>query len=185
MRPFLLIPALLAPAPALAATGPFFSLANTDFIVLLAFLLFLGVLVYYRVPQILTGLLDKRATGIRSELEEARSIREEAQTLLASYERRHAEVQEQADRIVAHAREESVAAADQAKADLKETIARRVRAAEDQIASAEAAAVQAVRDRAIQVAVATAAEVLAEQMNPERANALVDRSIETVSAKLH
>ena len=52
--------ALIA-SPALAASGPFFSLRNTDFIVTLAILLFIGILVYYRVPQIVSGLLDKRA----------------------------------------------------------------------------------------------------------------------------
>ena len=82
--------ALIA-SPALAASGPFFSLRNTDFIVLLAFLVFIGVLVYYRVPQIVGGLLDKRAEGIRNDLAEARRLREEAQEIYASYERRQRE----------------------------------------------------------------------------------------------
>ena len=68
----------LAASPALAATGPFFSLRNTDFIVLLAFLLFLGILVYFKVPSLLVGMLDKRSEGIKTELEEARALREEA-----------------------------------------------------------------------------------------------------------
>ena len=55
-------------------------------------------------------MLDKRADGIKSELDEARALREEAQTLLASYERKQKEVQEQADRIVAAAKEEATEA---------------------------------------------------------------------------
>ena len=95
--------AMVAASPALAATGPFFSLGNTDFVVLLGFILFIAVLVYFKVPGLLAGMLDKRAEGIRDELDEARSLREEAQALLASYERKSRDVQEQADRIVAHA----------------------------------------------------------------------------------
>jgi len=66
MRKLLSLSALgtLLASPALAASGPFFSLRNTDFVVLLGFLLFLGVLVYFKVPQMLTGQLDKRAAGI-------------------------------------------------------------------------------------------------------------------------
>ncbi|CAG0911668.1 unnamed protein product, partial [Cyprideis torosa] len=101
-------------APAMAASGPFFSLKNTDFVVLVGFLLFLGVLIYYKVPGLLGGVLDKRAQEIRSELDEARALREEAQALLASYERKAHEVQDQADRIVAHAKQESELAAEQA-----------------------------------------------------------------------
>ena len=96
MRNLATLLALTAATPAFAASGPFFSLGNTDFVVLLAFLLFIGVLVYFKVPGLLAGMLDKRAEGIQSELDEARALREEAQTILASYERKQKDVQEQA-----------------------------------------------------------------------------------------
>ncbi len=172
-------------SPALAAGGPFFSLHNTDFVVLLAFLLFLGVLIYYKVPGLLGGMLDKRAEGIRSELDEARALREEAQTILASYERKQQEVHEQSERIIATAREEATVAAEKAKEDLKHSIARRLAAAEDQIASAEAGAVKEVRDQAIVIAVAAAKEVIAKQMTAAEGNKLIDDAIAQVDTKLH
>lgn len=172
-------------SPALAAGGPFFSLHNTNFVVLLAFLLFIGVLVYLKVPGLLGGMLDKRAEGIKSELDEARALREEAQTILASYERKQKEVQEQADRIVAAAQSDAKIAADKAKADLKTSIARRLAAAEDQIASAEASAVKEVRDQAISIAVAATREVIAKQMTAAEGNKLIDDAIAQVDTKLH
>lgn len=183
----LLLPAILglAAAPAHAATGPFFSLGNTDFVVLIAFLLFLAVLVYFKVPGLLAGLLDKRADDIRSELDEARKLREEAQALLASYERKSREVQDQADRIVAHAKQEAELAAEQAREDIKASIERRLHAAEAQIASAEAAAIRDVRDRAAALAIAAARDVVAEQMSAQDAGKLIDDSIAEVGAKLH
>jgi F-type H+-transporting ATPase subunit b len=172
-------------SPALAASGPFFSLSNTNFVVLIAFVLFIGVLFYFKVPTLLGGMLDKRADGIKSELDEARALREEAQTLLASYERKHKEVQAQADRIVATAREEASLAADKAREDLQKSITRRLAAAEDQIASAEAAAIRDVRDQAIVIAVAAAKEVIANQMTAANANKLIDDAIADVQSKLH
>ena len=79
----------------------------------------------------LGGMLDQRAVGIQSEIDEARALREEAQTLLASYERKQKDVQAQADRIVAAAKDEANAAAAQAREDLAESIERRLAAAED------------------------------------------------------
>ena len=175
----------LLATPALAATGPFFSLRNTDFVVLLGFLVFLGVVVYFRVPQRLAGMLDDRSAGIRRDLDEAKSIREEAQALLASYERRTREAKDQADDIVRAARADAQAAADQARADLETSVERRLASAEDQIASARNAAVREVRDRAIAVATAAAAEVLGKQLSAAEADAMIDRSIDTVRAKLH
>lgn len=175
----------LAGSPALAASGPFFSLRNTDFVVLVAFLIFVGFLVYMGVPKLLTGMLDKRAATIKAELDEARALREEAKSVLASYERKQKEVAEQTDRIISTAKEEAMAAAKQAKADLKTAIARRLAAAEDQIASAEAAAIKQVRERAVAVAVAAAGDVLARQMTAESAAASIDAAIAQVDAKLH
>ena len=176
----------LAASPALAAGDkPFFSLANTDFVVLIGFLVFVGIVVYFKVPGLVGGMLDKRADGIKAELDEAKALREEAQSLLASYERKQKEVQEQADRIVAAAKEEATNAATAAKDDIAKSITRRLAAAEDQIASAEASAIKDVRDQAIAVAVGAAKDVIAAQMDATSAGAMIDTSIATVGEKLH
>jgi len=171
--------------PALAATGPFFSLSNTNFIVLISFLLFIAVLLKFGVPGRLTAMLDARAVQIKADLDEARALREEAKAILASYERKRKDVQEQADRIVVSAKEEAQNAAIEAKADLKAAIARRLAAAEDRIASAEAGAVRAVREQAVAVAIAAAGDVLAKQMSADAASASIDAAIKTVDAKMH
>lgn len=176
---------LIAATPAAAATGPFFSLHNTNFIVLIAFLIFVGILLYAGVPGKLAGLLDRRAATIHAELEEARSLREEAQSILASYERKSREVQDQASRIVADARTEAQAAAEQAKVDLAATLARRLVAAEDQIASAEASAVREVRDQAVAIAVAAARDVIGKSMTAAEGDRLIDTSINEIERRLH
>ncbi len=179
------IAALMAGSPAFAASGPFFSLGNTDFVVLLAFLLFIAVLFYFNVPTLLGGMLDKRADGIKTELEEARKLREDAQTLLASYERKQKDVQEQANRIVAAAKEEAAAAGVKAREDLAKSVERRMAAAAEQIESAQAAAIKEVRDQAALIAVAAARDVLAKQMTAAEGNKLIDAGIAEVDAKLH
>ena len=180
----------LAPVAALAADdkphGLFNpSLANTDFIVAIGFVLFIGVLFYFNVPSMLMGLLDNRAEKIKSDLAEARALRDEAQSILANYERKQREVSEQAERIVAAAREDASAAAEEAKAELQRSIERRLKAAEDQIANAEAQAVRQVRDRAVEVAVAAAGELLSQQTTAAQANKLIDSAIEEAGQRLN
>jgi F-type H+-transporting ATPase subunit b len=181
----MLLVALSAASPAWAAEGAFFSLSNTDFVVLIAFLLFIGVLVYYKVPGLVGRKLDERAEGIKSDLDEARAIREEAQSLLTSFERKQKDVQAQADRIVSQARDEANEAAKEAKEDIGKSVERRMKAAEDQLASAEARAVRDIRDQAVSVAVAAARDVIAKQMTTEDRNASIDAAIDEVETKLH
>ncbi len=175
----------LAASPALAASGPFFSLRNTDFVVTLAFLLFCGVLAYYKVPALLGGLLDKRAAGIKAELDEARALRDEAAEILASYERKSREVQALADQIVVAAKRDAETAAAQAKVDLDISIQRRITAAEEQIAQAEASALRDVKDRAVALAVSVAGEILASQSAAADKSAQIDAAIAEVEARFH
>ncbi|MEI4484967.1 F0F1 ATP synthase subunit B [Frigidibacter sp. MR17.14] len=184
MRKLALLLALTA-SPAMAASGPFFSLHNTDFIVTIAFLVFVGILLYFKVPSMIGKLLDKRAETIKAELDEARALREEAQTVLASYERKQKEMLAQSELIVASAKKEAQAAAEKAKEDLRQSIERRLAAAEGQIASAEKAAVAEVKNRAVAVAVAAASEVIAAKLGGADKAALIDRSIGEVEVKLH
>jgi F-type H+-transporting ATPase subunit b len=180
----------VAATPAFAASknpfsADFWSLSNTDMIVLIAFIIFIGVLVKFGVPSMLTGMLDKRAEGIKSDLDEVKALREEAQTLLASYERKQREVQEQADRIVANAKDEATRAATQAESDIEASVTRRLAAAEDQIDSAKTAAIREVRNQAVTVATTAAQIVIAKQTTAADANKLIDDAIAEVGAKLH
>ena len=80
-------------------------------------------------------MLDKRSDGIRTEIDEARSLRDEAQSLLASYERKQKEAMEQAERILETAKADAASATEQAKLDLKESVSRRMAAAEERISN--------------------------------------------------
>lgn len=160
-------------------------LNNTNIVVGIGFVLFVGVLLYFNVPGMITAKLDERAVKIRRDLDEARALRDEAQTLLAGFERKQKEVQGQADDIVAAARIESERAAVQAKNDIRRSMERRLATATEQIAAAEKAAIRQIKDRAVTVAVAAAADVIARNMQAQDADALIDASIAEVGAKLH
>ncbi len=160
-------------------------LNNTEIVVGIGFLIFIGILVYYRVPQMLGRKLDERAVRIKAELDEARALRDEAQTLLAGYERRQKEVTDQAKDIVVAARAEAERAAELAKEDIRRSVARRVQTATEQIAAAEQAAVRQIKDTAVSVAVAAAGDVLRDRIKAAEANRLIDAAISEVGEKLH
>ena len=171
--------------PAFAATGPFFSLNNTDFVVSIAFILFIGVLLYLRVPTLVMTMLDKRADDIRAELDTVRALREEAQGILADYERKQKEAQIKAENIITTAQEEAKHAAQKAEQDLKISIARRLKAADEQIDSARAAAIKELRDHAALIATQVAGDIIKKDLSPAQSNVLVQNAIKELADKLH
>ena len=150
-----------------------------------AFVLFVGILVYLKVPGMLTGALDERAKKISDDLDQARELREEAQVLLATYQRKQRDALKEAEEIIAHAKEEAMREAEQAEKKLEEAVARRQQAALNKIALAEAQAENEVRDTAIEIAIAAATAVVAQQVRGDRADALVDTAIQDLRRHLN
>lgn len=160
-------------------------LSEPDFWVGVSFLLFLALLVYLKVPAMVARSLDDRAAGIQAELDEARRLREEAQALLAEYERKKMEAQVDAQKIVAQAKHEAEAYAKEARLKMQEQIARRTKQAEQKIAQAEATAIKDVRSKASDIAIEAAAALIGTEIRGAKAAGLIDESISAVGKQLN
>jgi F-type H+-transporting ATPase subunit b len=150
----------------------------------IALFLFIGVIVYLKVPGMITKALDNRIKQIEGELAEAERLRLEAKFLLEEYESKRLAAAKEAEDIVTAAREEAFRMTADAKTALEALIARRTKAVEDKIAQAESQAIAEVRSRSADVAVEAARVLLTRQM-AAKGDALVDQAIKDVGAKLN
>ncbi len=153
--------------------------------VLVAFLLFVALMIYMKVPGLVARMLDERAAKIAADLAEARKLREEAQALLASYQAKRTEAEKDAASIVAQAKADAAEYAEEARRKLAETLDRRRKQAEQKIAQAEAAAVKEVRAVATDVAIAAATNLVAEAAKGAKGAALIEDSIKAVKSRLN
>lgn len=143
----------------------------------IAMAILLLVLVVKKVPGAIAGGLDKQIAGIRARLEEAKTLRAEAEQLRDEYARKLANIEAQNAAMVAHAEEEAKAVIAKAEADATDLVARRTKMAEDKIAAAERAAVNEVRAKAADAAAKAAEALLAAKHDAGADKALVDRTI--------
>ncbi|MET3589330.1 F-type H+-transporting ATPase subunit b [Bartonella silvatica] len=139
--------------------------------------LFLALLVYFKVPQMAVRYLDARAKRIKDELDEALRLREEAQEILAEYQRKHAEAEKDAQEIVAAAKHEVSAIMAQACEKAEEYVKNRNKLAEQKIAQAEADAVRMVSSAAIDLAVSTARTLITKELDSDKADELIKASL--------
>ena len=158
---------------------------EAEFWVAVAFVIFVGILVYVGVPRMLIGALDARAKRVQAELDEARRLKEEAQKLLAEYKSKQRQADEEAAAIIAGAKAEAERIAAESKTKMEEFVARRTKLAETKIAQAEAQAVADVRAAAAEAAAAAAEKILTESVKGKVADDLITRGIGDVKAKLN
>ena len=155
------------------------------FWVLVSFLIFAALVIYYKVPALVGGMLDQRADAIRKELDEARKLREDAQALLADYQRKAKEAEGEAKSIIDQAKREAEAMAAETKKTLGESIERRGKLAEEKIARAEAQALSEVRSTAVETALAAAEKLLKTRVTGSTSDNLIDQSIKDLRGKLN
>lgn len=159
--------------------------SNPLFWILVAFLAFLALILYFRVPAALGKMLDDRADAIRKELDEARKLREDAQALLADYQRKAREAETEARTIIDQAKREAEALAVEARKALAESVERRSKLAEEKIARAETQALSEVRATAVETAVSAAHELLKTRAGGSVGDALISQSINDLRGKLN
>jgi F-type H+-transporting ATPase subunit b len=160
-------------------------LEDPTFWALVGLILFLALIVYMKVPGKLTAALDNRAETIRTELEQARRLREEAQALLAEYQRKAREAEAEVEEIIDQARREADAFGAEAKKRVEDYVVSRTKMAEGKIAQAEAQAIREVRSLSADVAIGAAQRILSARARGAAAEGLIKQAIDDVKAKLH
>ena len=158
---------------------------EAEFWVAVAFVIFVGILIYVGVPKMLTAALDERGKRVQAELDEARRLKEEAQKLLAEYQQKQRQAETEAAAIIEGARSEAERIAAEARVKMEEFVARRKKMAETKIAQAEAQAVAEVRAAAADAAVTAAEKILSQSVKGKVADDLIARGISDVKAKLN
>jgi F-type H+-transporting ATPase subunit b len=158
---------------------------DAEFWVAVAFALFLGVLVYFGVHEMMVKFVDQRRDRIKAELDEALRLKQEAQELLAQYQRKQREAEQEAAAILAGASAEAERMVAEAKSKMEEFIARRSKMAETKIAQAEAQALADVRAAAAEAAVGAAEKILAQTVKGDVADRLIVKGIDDVKTKLN
>ncbi len=158
---------------------------DPTFWVATAFVAFLALLAYLKVPGMVGGALDSRAAKIKADLEEAETLCADAQDLLATYQKKQRDTAKESEAIVAHAAEEASRILEQGITLLEASLARREKLALERIAQAELAAIDEVRNRTVEIAMDATRQIMGSVAAAGKADGMIDDAIAELPAKLH
>lgn len=142
-------------------------------------------LLYRPISRILVTGLDGRSKRIQDELDRALQLREEAQTVLSSYQRKQQEALNEAGEIVAQAKATASYMLEKAQADLEEALNRRVEVAMQKIAQHEMAVLQELKTNTMSLALKAVRQVAAEDTGKDAMDESIRQSVEAVKVKFH
>ena len=154
------------------------------FWVTVAFIIVVGLLIKKLVPVVRTSL-DKRAVEIREELNRAQALREEAQAVLAQYQKKQRESLKEADEIIQKANLEARRITKDAETQVEEALKKRTKLALDKIEQAERHALAEVQSKLVDITVAAAREIVTEKLDTKARDEMVAAAVQDIEQKLH
>ena len=160
------------------------SLDNTDFVVLISFLIFVGVLIYFKVPSIVGAFLDKRSNDIQSEIEKAGEILEEAKKILSSIEADHIRTSETIRQMVETARSRAGEEEEKAKKNIEELMKNKLISAEGQVNLNERKILEEIEERAIDLSIEKVRVKLSQSLSVGDYDKYFDASIQSIEKGL-
>jgi F-type H+-transporting ATPase subunit b len=153
--------------------------------VAIAFVVMVGIFIMAGVHRSLFKALDHRRDRIKSELDDARRLKDEAAALVAEYRAKREAATREAEEIVTNAKAEAERIAAEAKTKMEDFVTRRTRMAESKIAQAEAQALADVRSAAAEAAVSAASRIMSDTVRGSVADNLLAQGIAEVKQKLN
>lgn len=159
-------------------------LHNTAFWVGISTVFVLGLIIKLLTP-IVTKALDKRADEITEELDRAMALREEAQVVLAQYQKKQRESLKEAEEIVQKANLEARRITREAQQDVEDQLKKRMKLAMDKIEQAERQALQEVQGHVIDITVAATRSIVESKLTASARDDLVSNAAQDVQKKLH
>ena len=167
-----------------AGSKKIISLDNTDFVVLISFLIFVGILVYFKVPAIVASFLDKRSADIQNEIDKASEILEEAKEILSSIEADHIRTSETIEHMIMTAKDRAGEEEEKAKKQIEELMKSKLISAEGQVRSNERKILEEIEARAIDLSIEKVREKLSKSLSGNDYDKHFDASIQSIEKGL-
>jgi F-type H+-transporting ATPase subunit b len=167
-----------------AGSKKLISLNNTDFVVLISFVIFVGVLVYFKVPSIVGAFLDKRSNDIQNEIEKAGEILEEAKKILSSIEADHIKTSETIGQMVQSAKSRAGDDEEMAKKNIEKLMRNKLISAEGQVLSSERKILEEIEGRAIDLSIEKVRMKLSKSLSSSDYDNQFDLSIQSIEKGL-
>lgn len=114
--------------------------------VAIGFVLFILMLIYFKVPGQITKILDNRAEKIKNELDEAKKLREEAQAMLADFQKKNKEAEKSAKALIDEAKKIAKNYEKEAKSKFDENMERRKKLLDEKLKRAEVEALNQIKN---------------------------------------
>ena len=157
---------------------------NATFWVMVSFFLFIGLLIYFQIPQKIKTTLEENISNIRNQIDEANKLKEDAKNILTEHEKKISNSKAEVKSMIAKANEESEKKIIKTNQDFHNLMENRKRNAEERVRQLKNQALKDIRNTSVKIAIESVEKLLKNSLDKSKLDKIYMSSIEETKLAL-
>ena len=157
---------------------------DATFWVAISFILFIGLLVYFKIPQKVNEILNQLISNIKNEIDESEKLRNEAKTLLDSSQTKLDAANNEARKITDQAKKDSEKLVIEINEKFHKSAEIKKKLAETKITQMKDAALKEIKDTSIKIAVDSVKKTISTSVDKNKLDAIFEKDLEEAKTEL-
>ena len=157
---------------------------NATFWVMISFFLFMGLLIYFQIPQKIKAALEENISNIKSQIDEADKLKEDAKNILTEHEKKISNSKVEMKSMVAKAGEEAEKNIIKTNQDFHNLMENRKKNAEERIKQLKNQALKDIKDTSVRIAIESVEKLLKNSLDKSKLDKIYMSSVEETKLAL-
>jgi len=157
---------------------------DATFWVAISFILFIGLLIYFKIPQKVNEILNQLIFNIKNEIDESEKLRNEAKTLLDNSQTKLDGASNEASKITEQAKKDSEKLVIEINEKFHRSAEIKKKLAETKITQMKEAAIKEIKDNSIKIAVDSVKKIISTSVDKKKLDAIFEKNLEEAKAEL-
>ena len=157
---------------------------DATFWVTISFLIFLGILIYFKIPQKIKETLEQNILNIKNQLTEAEKLREDAKNILAEHEKKISNSKKEVKDMIDKANEDAEKNIIRTNEEFHKLMENRKKGAEDRISQLKNQAVKDIKNASVKIAIESVEKLIKNSIDKSKLDKIYSSSIEETKLAL-
>ncbi len=157
---------------------------DATFWVMISFFAFIGLLVYFKIPQKIKITLDDNIKNIKGQIDEADKLKEDAKNILTEHEKKISNSKAEVKQMITKANEEAEKNVLKINQDFHNLMESRKRSAEERIKQLKNQALKDIKNASVKVAIDSVEKLIKNSLDKSKLDKIYSSSLEETKLAL-
>ena len=157
---------------------------DATFWVAISFVLFIGLLVYFKIPQKINEMLNQLIVNIKNEIDESEKLRNEAKNLLDKSQKKLDSANSEALKITDQAKKDSENLVIEINEKFHKSAEIKKKLAEVKISQMKESALKEIKDTSIKIAVDSVKKIISTSVDKNKLDTIFEKDLEKAKVEL-